>query len=123
MVSTRGCVTGDSGGAAVRCQTCPQVLTASDVRGKIRRCKACRVKAPGQIVKKHGHNRGGGPGWRLRPSVSVSKRLAVPGSAESWWIGLDRARLNAEAERRFVTYARPTYLAVNTKGGITGFVA
>ena len=54
------------------------------------------------------------------PSASVSKRQAVRVSTDSWWIGIDRVRLNAEAERRFVTYATPAFLAVNTKGILTG---
>ena len=102
------------------CATCPSVILLSDVTRGCTRCRSCRRVSPGRIVRAHGHANGGGKGWRSMPSASVSKRQAVRVSTDSWWIGIDRVRLNAEAERRFVTYATPAFLAVNTKGILTG---
>lgn len=68
------------------CRTCPQSLTAADVKRGCRRCCACRQVAPGPH---------GGPRQPRTVRRSASEAPSVP-----WWATAPREGLTAAAEAR-----------------------
>lgn len=81
-----------------QCVTCPALLTEAQQRNGTRRCQACRIARPGQLYSHRPHPGGGTP-YFGRPfgTLTTGPRATC---TESWWVGLDRAALQARAAQR-----------------------
>ena len=89
------------------CATCQTgAISPNDYRKGLRRCVRCREQQPGTWFA----GRKASPPSataQISKSVAVASKRARPASSpakangESWWIGIDRQTLNAEAWKRF----------------------
>ena len=78
------------------CETCAGPLSAPDLAHQCRRCVACRRVSPGRrSYPRHGHKPIKTPwlAWHAKPPA--------PPPRESWWVGLSREALSAQARARF----------------------
>jgi len=82
--------------ATKRCKDCPRLLTPTDLKQRCERCKGCRRQNPGK-PKAASH-------FTINPQREAqrerSKEKKPTSELTSWWMGLSRDQLSAEAQRR-----------------------
>lgn len=101
---------GERKAAVAICATCPEALSAHDRNSGNRRCQACRTKHPGRQWQTRKRGTGGAAWMRNYPSTQPKAGPKRP--ADSWWIGLSREALEAEARRRHPSSSPMTVSAV-----------
>lgn len=84
------------------CRTCPSLLSHEDLRLRVVRCRPCRQRSPGQVLKPKPHA-------RQHITIAPSRRTVVQEPAStSWWI-------TPQSRDQFMATAREESLKVKKR--------